>query len=377
MPTLPVRMSTHKALVLHARDQPLILETVPQPISSTGDAIVRILAADIVPYMGDVISNKRPYPLSVPMTPGNTAIGRIHEVGPDAVDLTPGQLVFCDITIRARDNPAVSILYGVHGGGYPAAQKLMDGVWRNATYAEYARFPLENLYRLDEALLLGPLGYSINDLCLLPVCLVPFGGLSEVGLKPGEVVIVAPATGRYGGAAVNIALAMGATVIAGGRNQTMLEKLKSIHVTNRLRTVRITGDTAADTELFRTATGKPDGADVYLDLSPPAVQGSSLLASGIRSLRAFGRCVVMGGNSGNLDFPYLEIMFKSIRIQGRFMYDRQHVQQMIQMVESGLLPLGSKSGVSQTKVFGLEEIQQALESAAKLSGWGEHVVLKP
>ncbi|KAL5366098.1 isopropanol dehydrogenase [Aspergillus floccosus] len=370
-------MSTHKALVLHARDQPLVLETVPRPISSTGDAIVRILAADIVPYMGDVISNKRPYPLSVPMTPGNTAIGRIHEVGPDAVDLTPGQLVFCDITIRARDNPAVSILYGVHGGGYPAAQKLMDGVWRNATYAEYARFPLENLYRLDEALLLGPLGYSINDLCLLPVCLVPFGGLSEVGLKPGEVVIVAPATGRYGGAAVNIALAMGATVIAGGRNQTVLEKLKSIHVTNRLRTVRITGDAAADTELFRTATGKPDGADVYLDLSPPAVQGSSLLASGIRSLRAFGRCVVMGGNSGNIDFPYLEIMFKCIRIQGRFMYDRQHVQQMIQMVESGLFPLGSKSGVSQTKVFGLEEIQQALESAGKLSGWGEHVVLKP
>lgn len=377
MPTLPIRMSTHKALVLHARDQPLVLETVPRPISSTGDAIVRILAADIVPYMGDVISNKRPYPLSVPMTPGNTAIGRIHEVGPDAVDLTPGQLVFCDITIRARDNPAVSILYGVHGGGYPAAQKLMDGVWRNATYAEYARFPLENLYRLDEALLLGPLGYSINDLCLLPVCLVPFGGLSEVGLKPGEVVIVAPATGRYGGAAVNIALAMGATVIAGGRNQTMLEKLKSIHLTNRLRTVRITGDAAADTELFRTATGKPDGADVYLDLSPPAVQGSSLLASGIRSLRAFGRCVIMGGNSGNIDFPYLEIMFKSIRIQGRFMYDRQHVQQMIQMVESGLLPLGSKSGVSQTKVFGLEDIQQALESAGKLSGWGEHVVLKP
>ncbi|KAL2850397.1 isopropanol dehydrogenase [Aspergillus pseudodeflectus] len=369
-------MSTHKALVLHARDKPLVLETVPLPSASTGDAIVRILASDIVPYMGEVISNKRPYPLSLPMTPGNTAIGRVHEVGPDAVDLTPGQLVFCDITIRARDNPAVSILYGVHGGGYPAAQKLMDGVWRNATYAEYARFPLENLYRLNEASLLGPLRYSINDLCLLPACLVPFGGLSEVGLKPGEVVIVAPATGRYGGAAVNIALAMGATVIAGGRNITALEKLKSIHATNRLRTVQITGDATADTELFRAAARK-DGADVYLDLSPPAVQGLSLLASGIRSLRAFGRCVVMGGNSGNIDFPYLEIMFKSIRIQGRFMYDRQHVLQLIQMVESGLLPLGKESGVSQTEVFGLEQIEEALQAAGKLSGWGGHVVLKP
>ncbi|RAK87823.1 isopropanol dehydrogenase [Aspergillus costaricaensis CBS 115574] len=370
-------MSTHKALVIHARDKPLVLETVPRPVASTGDAIVRILAADIVPYMGDVISNKRPYPLSLPMTPGNTAIGRIHEVGPDAVDLTPGQLVFCDITIRARDNPTVSILYGIHGGGYPAAQKLMDGVWRNATYAEYARFPLENLYRLNEASLLGTLGYNINDLCLLPVCLVPFGGLSEVSLKPGEVVIVAPATGRYGGAAVSIALAMGGTVIAAGRNVAALKRLEGIHATRRLRTIQITGDAAADTELFRAAVGKADGADVYLDLSPPAAQGSSLLASGIRALRAFGRCVVMGGNSGNIDFPYLEIMFKSIRVQGRFMYDRQHVLQMIQMVESGLLPLGNKSGVTQTEVYRLEQIQEALEAAGKLSGWGGHVVLRP
>ncbi|KAJ5100579.1 hypothetical protein N7456_006631 [Penicillium angulare] len=370
-------MSTHRALVLHARDKPRVLETLDRPIASTGDAIVRILAADIVPYMGEVISNKRPYPLSLPMTPGNTAIGRIHEVGPDSVALKLGQLVFCDITIRARDSPAVSVLYGVHGGGYPAAQKLMDGVWRNATYAEYTRFPLENLYQLDENILLGRLGYRINDLCLMPVCLVPFGGLSEVDVKPGEVVIVAPATGRYGGAAVGVALAMGATVIAAGRNMDALDKLKNIHCTDRLRTVQITSDAAADTELFRAAAGRLDGADVYLDLSPPAAQGSSLLTSGIKSLRAFGRCVLMGGNSVNIDFPYLDIMFKSIRIQGRFMYDRRHVVQMIQMIESGLLPLGQRSGVTDTEEFGLDEIEGALEAAGNLSGWGGHVVLKP
>jgi hypothetical protein len=50
-------MSTHRALVLHTRDKPLVLETLPRPIASTGDAIVCILAADIVPYMGEVISN--------------------------------------------------------------------------------------------------------------------------------------------------------------------------------------------------------------------------------------------------------------------------------------------------------------------------------
>ncbi|KAJ5934448.1 hypothetical protein N7466_003995 [Penicillium verhagenii] len=370
-------MSTHRALVLHSREKPLVLETLPRPIASAGDAIVRILAVDIVPYMGEVISNKRPYPLSLPLTPGNTAIGRIHEVGPDSVALTPGQLVFCEITIRARDNPAVSILYGIHGGGYPAAQKLMDGVWRNATYAEYTRFPLENLYPLNEDLLLTKLGYSVNDLCLMPTSLVSFGGLSEVDVRPGEVVIVAPATGRYGGAAVSVAFAMGATVVAAGRNMATLAKLKEVHCTDRLIIVQLTGDEAADADLFREAAGRPDGADVYLDLSPPAVQGSLLLSSGIKALRPFGRCVLMGGNSGNIDIPYLDIMFKSIRIQGRFMYDRRHVLQMIEMIESGLLPLGHKSGITHTEEFGLEEIQGALEAAGNLSGWGGHVVLKP
>ncbi|KAL4934979.1 hypothetical protein BDV06DRAFT_234841 [Aspergillus oleicola] len=353
-------------------------------MATTGDAIVRVLAADIVPYMAEVIDGRRPYPLSLPMTPGNTAIGRIAEVGPDAVSLQPGQLVFCDITIRARDNPAVSILYGIHGGGSPAAQKLMDGVWRNGTYAEYARFPLENLYPLNEGLLLGndKLGYSINDLCQMPVCLVPFGGLSEVDVKPGEVVIVAPATGRYGGAAVATALAMGATVIAAGRNAVALENLERINAdsaTNRLRlrTVRLTGDAAADTAAFRSATGKPAGADVNMDFSPPAAEGSTLLTSGVGALRPFGRCVVMGGMGGDIRLPYLEIMFKSIRIQGRFMYERRHVVQFIQMVEAGLLPLGEKAGIVYTEEFSLEEADKALKAAEMLTGWGGHVVLKP
>jgi threonine dehydrogenase-like Zn-dependent dehydrogenase len=170
---------------------------------------------------------------------------------------------------------------------------------------------------------------------------------------------------------------MGTTVIAAGRNAAALENLERIHAIGRLRTVQLTDDAAANMEALRAAAGRPDGADVYLDLSPPAVQGSSLLASGIRALRAFGRCVIMGGHSGNIDFPYLEIMFKSIRIQGRFMYGRKHVLQMIQMVQSGLLPLGEKAGVTHTEEFGLEGIEDALAAAARLGGWGGHVVLKP
>ncbi|KAJ6115265.1 hypothetical protein N7486_001043 [Penicillium sp. IBT 16267x] len=246
-------MATHKALVLHSRDQPLALQTVPRPAAKAGEAVVQILVADIVPYMAEVLNGFLPYPLALPMTPGNSAIGRVFEVGPDAVSLTPGQLVLCDITIRPRDDPSVTILYGIHGGGYPAAMKLMDGEWRNATYAEYTCFPLENLYPLNENLLLGKMGYTISDLCFLPVFLVPFGGLSEVDVKPGEVVIVAPATGRYG-------------VVAAGRNTTALQTLETIRAsTGRLRTVVLTEDSARNSEMFKSAAGTANGVDVYIN----------------------------------------------------------------------------------------------------------------
>ncbi|KAL1856025.1 hypothetical protein Plec18170_003893 [Paecilomyces lecythidis] len=371
-------MASHQSLVLHAKGQPMSLETGPRPTPKAGEAVVRILGVDIVPYMSEVLDGRRPYPLSLPMTPGNTAIGRVHEVGPDAVLLKPGQLVFCDITIRGRDNPCVTILYGVHGGGYPAAQQLMDGEWRNGTYAEFARFPLENLYPMNEDQLLGKIGYTISDLCVISHCLVPFGGLCEVGLKSGEIVVVAPATGRYGGAAVAVALAMGATVVAAGRNAEALQSLQHIHgSTGRLMTVKLSENSVQNTKLLQSVTAPSGGADVFLDFSPPAAKGMSLLTSAVGAMRPFGRCLIMGGVSENISVPYLEIMFKNLRLQGRFMYSRDHALQLIRIVESGLLPLGTRVGIHHSHEFALASFNEALEVAANLKGWGSHVVLTP
>lgn len=369
-------MATHRALVLHSRSEPLALETHPLPNATPGSVIVRILAANIVPYQSEIITGVRPYPLSLPMTPGNTAIARVHEIGPDTTSLIQGQLVYVDITLRARDNPAVSILYGIHGGGYPAAQKLMDGEWRNSTYAEYAKVPLENVYPLNEEALVNKKGYTIQDLSFFPVFLVPFGGFAEVDLKPAETVIVGPATGRYGGAAVGIALALGASVVALGRNKSALGKLESIYgPTGRLATVALSGDPEADSASVKQSILNPQGADVYIDLSPPGA-GGALLALGIDAVRSSGRCVLMGGITEQVQIPYPMVMFKSIRIQGRFMYERDHVVRALQLLEAGLLKIGKDVGIVTTS-FGLEDVDTGLKTAAELTGFGSNVIIEP
>lgn len=70
--------------------------------------------------------------------------------------------------------------------------------------------------------------------------LVPYGGLHDISLQAGETVIVTPATGPFGGAAVLIALTMAVKLVAMGRN-TEYHGRSSISVSRpeRVRTVPI------------------------------------------------------------------------------------------------------------------------------------------
>jgi NADPH:quinone reductase-like Zn-dependent oxidoreductase len=121
----------------------------------------------------------------------------------------------------------------------------MRGGWKDATYAEYAKVPVENCHLLNESLLLGKLGCAIEDIADISRLVVPYGGLRDIDIKAGETVIIAPATGPFGSAAVTVALAMGARVIAMGRNLSILQRFAASH--SRVDIVQITRGVVADT----------------------------------------------------------------------------------------------------------------------------------
>jgi NADPH:quinone reductase-like Zn-dependent oxidoreductase len=261
---------TYQAAVLTQLGAPLQLETrtIPQP--AQGSAVVRVLATPVLPYMKQVLDGTRGYPLALPIVPSSSCIARVHAVAADAVRLRPGQLVLCDLTIRARDQPATTVLQGLSA---VASAELM-AQWAHGSFAEYAVFPLENVFPLNEDRLLRRMGYNVEDLCLISACNVAFGGLSALDLKPGEKVVVCPATGRFGGAAVATALAMGARVWAASRNA---EKLKAVALpyadTGRIETIVLSGDLKKDKKALLEAAGG-EGFDCYVDfsmLAPPLV----------------------------------------------------------------------------------------------------------
>lgn len=365
--------STQKGLVLEKFGANPEVKDVPVPEATPGSAIVEIYVANVLAYAEDLYSGKMEYPLSLPGIIGGSAIGRIKEVGPDATTLEPGQLVLVDSFIRGRDSTDESILFGTHAGATPASRKLAEGEWRNSTYTEYAKIPLEDCNYLDENILCKQLGYSIEDLGYVLRLLVPMGGLFELDIKAGETVIVAPASGSFGGAGVEVAVAMGATVVAGARNVKTLAKLENIGGGGKVKTVQFTGDPMKDA----AALGSFGQVDAYLDFSPAAASKSTHILASLLALKPGGRACFMGGIQDPVAIPYGLLMFKSLKLQGKFMYERSAVQRLIKLVEKGHLIVGEKAGLKIAGIYGLNDWKAAFDAAAANAGWGVQVLIDP
>ncbi|KAI6346625.1 hypothetical protein MCOR25_010983 [Pyricularia grisea] len=335
----------------------------PIPQATPGSVIVKIICTPADTGVQDAALGKSPFTFPTPMIPSCRAVGRVAQIGPDTTSLAVGQLVLLEPNVCARDDPNVKILWGMYDGPSPQSKKLARDNWADACLAEYTRAPLENVYPLDEARLCGRLGYSPHELVHLATLSVLYGGLVSVGLRAGETALVAPATGYFSGAAIPVALAMGAgTVVAVGRNAAALQRLQATFGADRVRIVVTTGDVEADTAAMQREAGGP--VDVYIDVSPPAASGSGHMRSAFKTLGAGGRAVLMGFVPDDLPLSYSEAMFKNLTVKGKYMYEREDVRGLIKMAESGVLKLGKAAGVEIIGKYKLEEYEAMLHAAS-------------
>jgi D-arabinose 1-dehydrogenase-like Zn-dependent alcohol dehydrogenase len=181
----------------------------------------------------------------------------------------------------------------------------MADVWRDGTMAEYVKMPLENCYPLNEERLCRELGYTLPDLMYLLFLLVPYGGLRDIDVQPGETVVVCPATGGFSAAGVLVAAGMGAKVIAASRNEKELARVKKYVRQSQgssIETVAITGDEAADMASIQ----RYGSIDAIIDLTPFGADESTHLKTAMQCLRRGGRVSLMGlVNFGKFASPWL------------------------------------------------------------------------
>ncbi len=358
-----------KAAILKAFGSPLVLETLPDPVLGTGEIIVDVVAAGVLPYASEVFSGARKYLLALPVAPGTGAIGKVRAVGPDATRLAVGDWVTCDPTVRSRDDaltPDIT-LQGLTAGS--AGGVKLQKRFHHGSFAEQMLVPTENVFPL------GPIEpEDAGRWCVLNLLLVPFGGLLAADLKAGETLLVSGATGNFGSAAVAVALAMGAgCVVCPGRNTAMLEELKR-RFGPRVRTVTLDGDEADDRERMKEAA--PGPIDCVLDILPPAA-GATAVRAAAMTVRVHGRVVLMGGvgmlGGDDLALPYPWIMRNCVRLMGQWMYPPQANARLIRLVRSGLLDLNNWAITD----FALDDANAAVDHAASESGPFKMTVLRP
>ena len=180
---------------------------------------------------------------------------------------------------------------GYHGGMTPQELEFSSGYWKNGCFSELARFPVENVHVLDESRLAGH--DSLNQLAEIASLMPSMGAANAIDIRPGETVLVIPATGFFSSSAVVVALALGANVVAGSRSRQSLDALIE-HLGDdgkRVIPVVLTGDANVDSMALRSATPGGQGADAYIDYSPPGAASTTHIVAGLMALKRYGRLV--------------------------------------------------------------------------------------
>lgn len=249
---------------------------LPDPVPGPREALVRVRACAVNPIDTYVRSGAVAFPLPMPFVVGCDLAGDVVAVGAEVSSLRPGMRV------------------------WGSNQGLLG---RQGTFAELAAVDERWLYPTPDA---------VDDRTVAAAALVSItahlGLVSHAGLRAGETVFVNGASGGVGSAVVQVARALGATVIGSAGTE---EK--------RRRVLALGADAVFDyrrDDLVASAVAAaPRGIDVYWETQrePAFDRAVAMLAEG-------GRIVLMAGRDARPEFPVGPFYVKGCRMVGFAMF---------------------------------------------------------
>ncbi|MFI7519543.1 NAD(P)H-quinone oxidoreductase [Micromonospora globbae] len=237
----------------------LVWAEVPDPEPGPGEVVVDVRASAV--NRADLLQRQGHYPPppGAPAYLGLECSGVISAVGPDVTDWRVGQEVCALLT----------------GGGY----------------AERVAVPAGQVLPV-------PAGVDLVDAAALPevACTVWSNVVRLAGLRAGETLLVHGGGSGIGTFAIQLGVALGATVLVTARaaKHERLRELGAAH------TIDYAGQDFVE-EVRRVTDGR--GADVVLD-----IMGASYLRQNVAALATGGRLMVIGlqgGRKGELDLNAL------------------------------------------------------------------------
>lgn len=265
-------------MVLEEYGGPLVERDLPVPAPGPGEVLVRVRACAVDRFDLAIRSGRRergPLPLIL----GHEIAGEVAAPGAGVTGWRAGDRVATTLYLTCgrcrwcrRGRETICESFGGH-----------IGVNVPGGYAEYVVLPARNLVRLP-----GEIGFPEGSL-LANAIGTPFHALTaRMGLRPGERILITGAAGGVGIHAVQLAVLLGASVLAADLGE---EKLAAARGHGAELAVDPTVDDLA--ALAREWTGG-SGVDAVLELVGPATMPATAAA-----LARGGRMVIVGAHTGD------------------------------------------------------------------------------
>lgn len=369
-------MNTMKAARLHEVGKPFRVDELPRPEPTGRDVLIRVRACGVVPNLSNVVQH---YPEWFPFLPlpalpaiyGLDPAGEIAAVGPDVLNLRPGQRAYvnplrpCGSCYKCRSGVEIACTNLAFAGYFGFAPGASDTFKRYpwGGFSEYMIAPSSSIVVLPDEVSyeagarFGYLGTS-------------YGALRRARVGSDTTVLVNGATGTLGVGAVLLALAMGAPkILAVARNEELLGRLRAL---DPRRIAIHSNNNGPCTDWARTQTDG-FGPDVVIEaLSPDAPVEAAM--SSMMSVSRGGTIVTIGGLDKKLPFDPIWLMCNHISYLGSAWFTTGQGEEMARMVQAGTLDLGRLSHLR----FPLEAVNEALEAAQHRSlGGFNNIVVTP
>jgi alcohol dehydrogenase len=334
-----------RAAVMHAFEQPLSLETVPDPAPEPGGVVVEVRATGVCRsdwhgWMGHDPS------IVLPHVPGHELAGVIAAVGPEVRGFAVGDRVTVPFCCGCGSCDSCR-----QGETQLCERDLQPGFTMWGSFAELVALPRAdlNVVRLPDAL-----GF-VEAASLGCRFMTAWAALHvHAQVRAGEWVAV-HGCGGVGMAAIMIAVAAGAQVAAVDIDERKLERAREL------------GAVPCSVEEIRELTG--GGAHVSLDALGSAVT----CVNSIRCLRRRGRHIQVGlllADERKVAIPMARVIAHELRVFGVHGMAARHYDALVRAVSAGTVAPGSLVA----KTITLDEAGEELASMGRFAQEGVTVV---
>lgn len=344
-----------KAAVLKVFKKPLVVEDVPDPELTPDGVILKMEATGVCrsdwhAWYGEWNGFIPPLPHIL----GHEMSGVVEEVGGNIRNFKRGDRVIVPFT--QGDGTCQHCLSG-HSN--VCDHQVMPGFTYNGGFAQYVHIP-----NADRNLMLLPDGVDFLEASAMGCrFMTAYHGITSRGQVHGGEWVAVYGAGGVGLSAIQIATALGASVIAVDIND---EKLAFAKKVGAVATFNSKNENAP--EAIKELT--KGGADVSVD----ALGIQETMLNSVMSLKKTGRHVQIGmtsfENGGMLNIPLNDIISREIQFSGSFGMPISEYPTMLQMVEKKRL----QPGKLVTETISLNGIDNVFHDMTKFASMGVSVI---